>query len=149
LVPAYEFAPRRDTVAMADEVFDLMKYPAHIGLGARVERLEQFDGTPEWYMRYGEAHRSDGFEGRLVSMYRFDASWDSWEMHPNGDELVLCVDGQMTLYQEIDGVQRAVTLRAGEAVVNPPGAWHTADIDRPATAVFITAGAGTENRARN
>jgi quercetin dioxygenase-like cupin family protein len=133
---------------MADEVFDLTQYPAHLGLGARVERLERFDGTGDWYMRYGEAHMADGFEGRLVSMYRFEESWDSWEMHPNGDELVLCVDGQMTLHQEIDGVRKTVTLRSGEAVINPPGAWHTADIEGLATAVFITSGAGTENRTR-
>ena len=66
-----------------------------------------------------------------------------------GDELVLCVEGEMTLHQEIDGAPRTVTLRAGEAVVNPPGVWHTADIDQPAAAVFITAGVGTENRARD
>jgi quercetin dioxygenase-like cupin family protein len=70
-------------------------------------------------------------------------------MHPNGDELVLCVDGQMTLHQELDGVRRTVTIHAGEAVVNPPGAWHTADIAEPATAVFITAGAGTQVRPRD
>jgi mannose-6-phosphate isomerase-like protein (cupin superfamily) len=81
-------------------------------------------------------------------MHRFHESWDSWEMHPNGDELVLSVEGEMTLHQEIDGAQHTVPLRAGEAVINPPGAWHTADIDQPATAVFITAGVGTENRAR-
>jgi mannose-6-phosphate isomerase-like protein (cupin superfamily) len=134
---------------MSDEAFDLVNYPAHLGLGARVERLEKFDGTPDWYMRYGQAHSSDGLEGRLVSMFRFDTSWDSWEMHPNGDELVLCVDGQMTLHQELDGVRRTVTIHAGEAVVNPPGAWHTADIAEPATAVFITAGAGTQVRPRD
>jgi quercetin dioxygenase-like cupin family protein len=41
-----------------------------------------------------------------------------------------------------------VVLKAGEAVVNPPGAWHTADIEGSASAVFITSGAGTENRPR-
>jgi mannose-6-phosphate isomerase-like protein (cupin superfamily) len=134
---------------MSDEVFNLIKYPAHLGLGARVERLDEFDGTPDWYMRYGAAHADDGLEGRLVSMYTFDAPWTSWEMHPNGDELVLCVSGEMTLHQEIDGKQRTVTLSAGEAVINPPGAWHTADIEGTATAVFVTAGAGTEVRARD
>jgi quercetin dioxygenase-like cupin family protein len=133
---------------MADEVFDLFKYPVHLGLGARVLKLPEFDGTPDWYARYGEAHEADGLEGRLVSMYTFDESWSTWEMHPDGDELVLCVDGQLTLHQEIDGSRRTVTLRRGEAVVNPPGAWHTADVDTPATALFITAGRGTQIRPR-
>ena len=41
-----------------------------------------------------------------------------------------------------------VTLRSGEAAINPPGVWHTADTDGTCTALFITAGGGTENRAR-
>jgi quercetin dioxygenase-like cupin family protein len=129
--------------------FDLSHFPAHLGLGARVERLDAFDGSPDWYERYAEAHASDGVEGRLVSMHTFDAPWTSWEMHPNGDELVLCVSGRITLHQEVGGEHRTVTLQAGEAVVNPPGAWHTADVDAAATAVFVTAGTGTQVRPRD
>ena len=133
---------------MTDGVFNLDKFPAHLGLGARIERLEAFDGTPEWYQRYGLAHESDGDEGRLVSMHTFTEPWTSWERHPNGDELVVCVSGEMTLHQEIDGAVATVTLHPGEAVVNAPGVWHTADIDGTAIGLFITAGRGTEVRPR-
>jgi mannose-6-phosphate isomerase-like protein (cupin superfamily) len=132
---------------MAD-VFNLVKFPVHLGLGAKAERLDGYDGTPSWYERYGAAHASDGADGRLVSMNDFTESWTTWEVHPEGDELVVCVSGRMTLHQEIDGKTATVTLGAGEAIVNPPGAWHTADIDEPATALFITAGRGTQVRAR-
>jgi hypothetical protein len=54
----------------------------------------------------------------------------------------------MTLHQEIDGRRSTVTLTAGEAVINPPGAWHTADVEGPCTAIFITAGIGTQIRPR-
>ena len=131
-----------------DAVFDLREFPVHLGLGARAFPLERFDGTPDWYQRYGESYASDGAEGRLVSMYSFDSSWDTWEVHPDGDELVLCVSGSITLHQEIDGVESVVELQPGQAVVNPPGAWHTADIDEPCTALFITAGRGTQIRPR-
>ena len=134
---------------MSDGVFELSKFPAHLGLGAQVERLDAFDGTPAWYERYGDAHAADGREGRLVSMHTFDSSWTTWEMHPKGDELVLCVEGRMTLHQEIDGERHTLALEAGEAVINPPGAWHTADIEGRATAVFVTAGIGTEIRPRS
>lgn len=134
---------------MADDpTFDLATFPVHLGLGATAERLDRFDGTPAWYERYGAAHAADGDEGRLVSIHTFDGPWDSWEMHPRGEELVLCVDGEITLHQEIDGVTTTVTLTRGRAVVNPPGAWHTADVTGRCTAVFVTAGAGTEVRAR-
>ena len=61
---------------------------------------------------------------------------------------MLCTEGSITLFQEVDGVIRSVVLQAGDAVVNPPGIWHTADVDGPCTALFITAGMGTEHRAR-
>ena len=133
---------------MTESVFNLETFPVHLGLGARVERLEAFDGTSTWYERYGAAHASDGDDGRLVSMYTFTEPWTTWERHPNGDELVLCVAGEMTLHQDVDGAVTTVTLRAGEAVVNAPGVWHTADIEGTAVGVFITAGRGTEVRPR-
>ena len=133
---------------MTDASFDLARFPVHLGLGATVERLDEFDGTPQWYERYGSAHAADGAEGRLVSLHTFTESWDSWEMHPVGAELVVGVEGRITLHQEIDGADRTVVLEAGQAVVNPPGVWHTADVDGRATAVFVTAGMGTEVRTR-
>lgn len=133
---------------MDDETFDLTRHPVHLGLGAVVAPQPEFDGRPEWYQRYSERTAGDGVEGRLVSLHTFTEPWDSWEMHPDGDELVVCIAGRMVLHQEVAGVVRTVTLETGHAVVNPPGAWHTADVDAPATALFITAGAGTQVRPR-
>ena len=133
---------------MAEQPFELARFPVHLGLGATVAHLEEFDGSPEWYERYGAAFEGDGADGRLVSIHAFDAPWDSWEMHPHGAELVACVAGRITLHQEIDGEDRVAVLDAGQAIVNPPGVWHTADIDGEATALFVTAGLGTEIRPR-
>ncbi len=128
---------------------NLEEHPLHLGLGATAIPQPEFTGGMEWYMGYGERHDSDGAEGRLVSMHRFTESWPSWEMHPLGDEVVVCTSGRMTLQQEFpDGSTAVVTLGAGEYVINPPGVWHTADIDGEATALFITAGLGTEHRPR-
>lgn len=139
----------RDGAQMEDSpVFPLEEHPAHLGLGATVIREPRFTGDSEWYMAYGERHQSDAAEGRLVSMHTFTRPWDSWEMHPKGAELVVCTDGELTLHQERDGQIHAVKLRKGEAVINPPGVWHTADCDAPCTALFITAGEGTEVRPR-
>lgn len=137
------------TLNMAnDPTFNLEANPVHLGLGAKVIPQETFTGSMDWYIAYGERNAADGLEGRLVSMHTFTEPWDSWEVHPNGEELVLCTAGTMTLHQEVDGGVRTVTLQAGEAVVNPVGVWHTADIEGTATAVFITSGMGTENRSR-
>jgi quercetin dioxygenase-like cupin family protein len=128
--------------------FSLEQIPVHLGLGATVIPQTPFTGEMDWYQRYGERHAADGVEGRLVSMHTFSEPWDSWEVHPHGEELVVCTQGAITLYQEIDGEVRTVTVRPGEAIINPPGVWHTADVAGTATAIFITAGMGTENRPR-
>jgi quercetin dioxygenase-like cupin family protein len=103
----------------------------------------------EWYGGYMQRHASDGAEGRLVSMFTFDAPWEGWEMHPLGHEVVICTAGELTLIQEVDGKHVRTTLGPGEYAINPPGVWHTADVKGRATAIFITAGAGTQGRPRN
>ena len=123
--------------------------PIHLGLGATAIVQPPHTGGLDWYEAYGERHADDGAEGRLVMMHTFSESWDSWEVHPNGDEVVICIDGSMTLHQEhADGSTDTVTLEAGEYVVNPPGTWHTADVPDSATGLFITAGEGTAVRPR-
>ena len=138
----------RDHHAMTDTAFPLSTFPVHLDATTGIVRLERFDGTPEWYERYGAAHLAASDDGRLVTLHSFDRSWDTWEMHPRGHELVVCVQGSMVLHQEIEGEVQTAVLGTGEAVVNPPGAWHTADVTGPCTALFVTAGAGTEIRPR-
>lgn len=120
----------------------------HLGLGASAVPQPPFSGV-KWYEEYGARHGDDGAEGRLVSMHSFTEGWSTWEMHPKGHEVVICTDGEMCLTQEFpDGRIEKVTLRKGEYAINPPGVWHIADIKDSATAIFITAGEGTEMRER-
>ena len=128
---------------------DLTLHPVHLGHGATAEIEPRFTGEMSWYADYTKRHAADGAEGRLVSMHSFTGPWDTWEMHPHGSELVLCTAGSMTLHQEkADGSRSTITLRPGQYVVNEPGTWHTADVESAATALFITAGLGTQHRPR-
>jgi len=128
---------------------NLSSHPVHLGLGATALAQPAFTGDMAWYGDYVERHGDDGVEGRLVSQFTFSEPWDSWEMHPHGHELVICTAGVITLHQEApDGSTDRVTLRPGEYAINPPGTWHTADTDGEATAIFVTAGVGTEHRPR-
>ena len=127
---------------------DLSKHPVHLGLGATAEREPPFTGDMRWYDAYVERHADDGDEARLVAMHSFDAPWGSWEMHPAGAEVVVCTAGRITLIQELEGQQVATVLAPGQYAINPPGVWHTADVDGEATALFITAGKGTQHRPR-
>jgi mannose-6-phosphate isomerase-like protein (cupin superfamily) len=128
---------------------ELKIHPIHLGLGATAEIEPPFTDDMSWYEGYGTRHDRDGAEGRLVSMHTFTESWDSWEVHPQGAEVVICTAGSITLLQEhADGTSDTVTLAPGQYAVNPPGTWHTADVADSATALFITAGLGTEHRPR-
>lgn len=123
--------------------------PIHLGLGATASVEPSFTGDLAWYEAYGARHANDGAEGRLVSQCTFQKSWDTWEMHPHGAEIVLCLAGRLTLHQETpDGARTELTLGPGEYAINAPGVWHTADVEGETTALFITAGLGTEIRPR-
>jgi len=127
----------------------LDRFPVHLGLGAVATVQPEFTGDMAWYMDYATRHGADGKDGWLVATHRFTESWDSWEVHPAGHEVVFCLMGAMTLVQEFpDGHVEHVTIKAGEYAINPPGVWHTADIEGEAEALFITAGWGTEGRPR-
>ena len=127
----------------------LEKFPIHLGLGAAALAQPEFTGAMDWYMDYARRSAGDGAEGRLVGMHCFTEDWTSWEMHPAGAEVVLCVSGAMTAIQELaDSCTVQTRLGAGDYAINAPGVWHTADIADHATAVFITAGMGTEHRPR-
>lgn len=127
---------------------DLSKHFVHLGQGATAVPQPEFTGEVAWFMEYAQRNSADGPEGRLVSLLSFDGPWGVWEMHPRGTEVVVCTAGAITLIQERDGGEVRVPLGVGEYAINPPGVWHTADVDGHASALFITAGEGTENRPR-
>jgi quercetin dioxygenase-like cupin family protein len=128
---------------------DIFAHPIHLGLGASAQTEQFFTGSMDWYLGYARRHDTDGAEGRLVSMFTFKQPWDMWEMHPSGCEVVLCTAGAITLHQEHpDGSRSTVRLAPGLYAINEPGTWHTADVAGEATALFITAGLGTQHRPR-
>ncbi|EIZ79251.1 hypothetical protein WSK_2096 [Novosphingobium sp. Rr 2-17] len=127
---------------------DLRACPIHLGLGAKALAQPPFTGM-DWYEAYAARTAADGAEGRLVSLYDFSDNWTAWEMHPTGDEVVVCLAGEMTLIQESPGgAFHSQPLAAGQYAINPAGTWHTADVEQTATALFITAGQGTQHRPR-
>ena len=128
------------------DAFDLGSTFVHLGLGATATPLPDFSWSREYLDSYTERFTADGNEGRLVCLMPQEATWDSWERHPAGEEVVILISGRVDLIQEIDGEERVVPLGPGQAVVNPPGVWHTARVHEPGQALFITPGRGTEAR---
>jgi mannose-6-phosphate isomerase-like protein (cupin superfamily) len=132
----------------APAAVDLLTTPLHLGLGSRAMPIEGFAWEPDVLAAYGAAVAADGAEGRLVMAFDGDESWTSWERHPAGDEVVVCLAGRITIIREVDGGLDPVELHPGEAMINPAGMWHTADLDGHARILAITPGLGTEHRPR-
>jgi quercetin dioxygenase-like cupin family protein len=67
----------------------------------------------------------------LLAPYReggvFVGHWagnSEWERHTAGDEIVMVIDGQTTIYFLTDEDEPGATLRAGQFVIVPQGTWH-------------------------
>jgi uncharacterized cupin superfamily protein len=95
------------------------------------------------------AHQFGDFQGhRLVSYYTFEKDWDSWEMHPAGDEFVCLLSGQIDFILEQNGTETSIGLNVpGDYIVVPRGTWHTAKVHSPSSVLFITPGEGTQHRS--
>jgi mannose-6-phosphate isomerase-like protein (cupin superfamily) len=91
--------------------------------------------------------RFDGFKGRLlVSCFAFERDWDTWEMHPAGDEVVCLLSGRASFELEGRGIVAELS-EPGSFLVVPRGTWHTAHTSVPTKMLFITPGEGTKNKA--
>lgn len=100
------------------------------------------------YDEYVAKHCVGGEVGRLVTMYTSTERWGSWETHPAGDELVLVLSGRAEFIQLIDGVERRVVVGKNQAIINPAGVAHTANVIEPFAALYVTPGPGTSHRPR-
>lgn len=82
----------------------------------------------------------------LVSLSGGDGDWTSWEMHPEGEEVLILLEGRLTLLVELAGVERRHDLAPGATFIVPRGAWHRAVDQRGVKMLFITYGPGTTHR---
>lgn len=92
--------------------------------------------------------RAELHSGRLVTGVRMVDDWTSWEMHPNGDELIAVTEGSVRVQVDHDGDTHDILVTAPEFVLMPAGAWHTMDAVEPARLLVVTWGEGTQHRPR-
>lgn len=86
-------------------------------------------------------------DGRLVTIGSVTEDWPRWEMHPEGEELVVLLSGHIELVVERDGDEMRVHLKEpGQAWLNRRGDWHRAIVHAPGRMLFVTHGAGTRHR---
>jgi mannose-6-phosphate isomerase-like protein (cupin superfamily) len=127
--------------------FDLAKTFVHLGQDGSTVPLEV---NETFWQDLGTGKLGVG-AGRLVSLFQFDAPWDSWEVHPNGDEIVVLVSGSVEMTLERTPAEGGKTEtfaleQPGAFVFVPRGTWHTARPRVPTTMLFVTDGEGTQHR---
>ena len=85
-------------------------------------------------------------DGWLISEFVCASDWSNWEIHPDGDEFVYLLSGDVELLLELpDGIVSQRLAGRGATVV-PRGSWHTAKVFAPSRLLFVTRGAGTRHR---
>ncbi len=89
---------------------------------------------------------SPGDMAYLVGVYPTTADWPQWEMHPDGHELLVLLDGRLEMHLDDAGAISRRTLLAGSCLVVPPGVWHRADVVEPGRLLGVTYGQGTQHR---
>lgn len=85
-------------------------------------------------------------ENWLITEFHFAEDWQTWEMHPHGEEIVYLLSGSMDLILEKDGISQTVELRSKGLVIIPEEMWHTAKVLEPSNMLVITLGKETNTR---
>ncbi|WP_257385207.1 cupin domain-containing protein [Tahibacter caeni] len=85
-------------------------------------------------------------EGWLISEFVCAEDWSNWEMHPDGDEFVYLLDGDVEFLLELPSGVASTRLSGRAALIVPRGTWHTAKVFAPSRMLFVTPGAGTQHR---
>lgn len=83
----------------------------------------------------------------LVSEFTCDQDWAQWELHPDAEEFVYLLSGDIEWWQDApeEGLSHTRLTDRG-AVLVPRGVWHTARVLAPSRLLFITMGQGTQHR---
>jgi quercetin dioxygenase-like cupin family protein len=132
--------------------FDLSKTPIHLGSQGGVADpavpLPGFGFDGPSFEAYISNHCKGEAPGRLVMVETTPSAWPAWECHTEGDELVIVLEGKAEFIQEIEGQELRIAVRPGSTVINPARVWHTADVEEPLKAIYLTPIPGTESRKR-
>jgi mannose-6-phosphate isomerase-like protein (cupin superfamily) len=84
--------------------------------------------------------------GTMVTVSASNGDWHHWEVHPNGDEVLVLLEGELQVVFERPGGNETFDLRPGATLIVPAGTWHRAQRQRNVRMLFITYGDGTSHK---
>ncbi len=92
----------------------------------------------------GPPPRVDGYLLALTDLEHSPAHLG--ERHPDGDELIYLVSGDVTVVIEAPGAEEHHSLCPGDALIVSRGLWHRIEVDRPARLLHLTPGPSGQHR---
>lgn len=116
----------------------------YLSLGKTGEIKKVAGGDQFWSLASDELEKFG--KDWLITEFYFDEDWKTWEMHPNGEEIVYLLSGEMDLILEAGGERKIFQLRRKGLVIVPRGAWHTGKFFQPSNVLVITRGEETQVR---
>jgi len=97
------------------------------------------EGSIEQVVQKGQAHPA--VAGRLAGEARMTKSPPhGGEMHPDGDELLILVEGEVDVVLDDEDGERVTALSPGDAFVVPRRTWHRVIVKSPCRLLHFTPG---------
>jgi len=116
------------------------------------------DGTLTPYARTAGFFRTMGTDpalkdGRALALHHIhnpeDVHYPIWEMHPDGDELLLLVSGSLAVEFRESGGGQAKPFPSNTAFIVPAGTWHRLVVNEPSVLISVTPLHGTLHRSNS
>ncbi|HRP09960.1 MAG TPA: cupin domain-containing protein [Terricaulis sp.] len=82
----------------------------------------------------------------MMGVFPVRTDWSHWEMHPDGDEVLVLIDGRLDMLLDDGREQRTIAMQAGATLIVPAGVWHRALVRAPGRLLGFTYGPGTRHR---
>jgi mannose-6-phosphate isomerase-like protein (cupin superfamily) len=120
--------------------------PAALGLEDNCIYLAR-DGAMRCYAKTAEFFRSadrnpELMDGRTLALYHVndpdDVHYPVWEMHPEGDELLILASGSLSVEFRRGEMERTAPLPPQAAFIVPAGIWHRLIVHEPSVLIAIT-----------
>ncbi len=101
--------------------------------------------TAEFFRNAGT--NPDLIDGLILTLHEVstprDVHYPDWEMHPEGDELLILSSGSLTVEFRKEGFERTAPLPLRSALIVPAGLWHRLIVHETSVLIAITPGHNT------
>lgn len=85
-------------------------------------------------------HEFAKFNRGTVGMFRAGVGTSPWELHPDDDELLYVIEGEVEIEVLTDEGSRTTGVRAGSLFVVPRGHWHRHRVSQSLVEIYVTPG---------